>query len=181
MAISLLTQLIAIAIVLCMSAETCIYSCGHARVLDVGNGIVLEVRHPNGSSGFGFGSVRHLKNALQEQDWEGIACKCIRAWAESDACWYCLDGEPVQAHEGKPCCEKCAAAVREGSLLVCSRCGDEPALSSDEPLGARCFEQELMLRNLSASLDLIQDARAVGIEPASVLRAVRDHSKRRAV
>ena len=33
----------------------------------------------------------------------------------SDACWFCLDGRPVQVRDGRPTCERCAAAFREAA------------------------------------------------------------------
>lgn len=94
-----------------------LFRCGHFTVSDRGGTypIVLEpLGRRVSTSQHCYASLGALKRSVEED--EGV-CECLMAWAQSDACWACGDGTPVEAYEGKPFCEKCALTMREGGCL----------------------------------------------------------------
>lgn len=80
--------------------------------------VALDVPYGGATTSFLFRSVDELRgrmrDALEDDDQHvALACGCLGAWALSENCAYCHDGEVVGMHRGWGACGECLSTFRE--------------------------------------------------------------------
>lgn len=143
-----------------------------------------ELSHSRGNQGFICETCRGTGARLCQLCMQLPAVDCVDgnyACAEclpltvSDVCWTCLSDTPIAMHSGLALCGRCfeEASLRSDTdvppapdTIPC------PANDTGEP-EVEDPDTELRMRQLMASAELIEDARAVGWTPHEAFRAVR--------